>query len=266
MSIELLQNGELPLLIDLIPPGWDTAIPAIEYYTKSNFCFPFKIIVDTKIAGTGTAIIHNKTAWLAHIIVHPEYRNQGLGKIITQYLVETSYSKGCETIYLLATELGEPVYEKVGFETETEYVLYKGIKMINPLKYSENIQPFNSEFQDEISNLDRQVSGEDRMFHLEQFLSSGYVYLHENEVKGFFLPDFGEGLILAVTDSAGLELMKFRLRTKDNAAFPMDNFIASEFMTQNNFHPERKLKRMRLGKKNNWQAANIYNRIGGNLG
>lgn len=266
MNIQPLLDSDISSLGDLIPPGWDTAIPAIESYTISEFCFPFKIIMGKIIAATGTTIIHNETAWLAHIIVHPEYRNQGLGKIITQYLVDISFSKACETIYLLATELGEPVYKKLGFETETEYVLYKGFRTINTLPYSENILPLKAEFLEELSSLDRKVSGEDRMFHLKEYLSNGHVFFQDNQVRGFYLPDFGDGLILANTKEAGVELIKLRLTTRDFAAFPIDNVSASECMKQHNYIAERTQKRMRLGKKKSWQAFNIYNRIGGNLG
>ncbi len=266
MDIQPLIKSDISSLFDLIPPGWDTALPAIEFYTYSNFCLPFKISINNKIAGTGTAIIHNQTAWLAHIIVHPEYRNRGLGKIITEHLVDTAYSKNCETIYLLATELGEPVYKKLGFETEAKYVFYLGNRSLSPLIQSENIVLFKNEFKDQISDLDLHTSGEDRMFHLEKYLSNSFIFIKEKEVHGYYLPGFGNGLIIADTNEAGIELMKLRLRSKNFAVFPEDNLRALEFMMLNNFRPERTQKRMRLGKKRNWQATNIYNRIGGNLG
>ncbi len=46
---------------------------------------------------------------------------------------------------------------------------------------------------------------------------------------------FGEGIILANTNLAGIELMKLRLKSKDNAAFPIDNLSATEFSHQQNF-------------------------------
>ncbi len=266
MEIEPLQANEIHLLGELIPPGWETAIPAIDFYTKSCFCFPIKASIDNRIAGIGTTIIQHETAWLAHIIVHPEFRNQGLGKIITENLIERAHLHGCETMYLLATELGEPVYKKLGFNTETEYVFYKGDKLNEPLIHSQNIVPFKSDFIEEISHLDRKASGEDRMFQFEQHLNGGIVYFQNNEVKGFYLPGLGDGLIIANSNEAGVELMKVRLLTKDFAVFPSDNIVAAEFMKLHNFKQDRTQKRMRLGKYRDWMPINIYNRIGGNLG
>lgn len=266
MDIQTLEHSDINLIADILPQGWEVALPIIDFYTTSDFCFPIKITVDKKIVGIGAAIINNDTAWLAHIIVHPDNRNQGIGKLITQSLVDSLKTKSCDTIYLIATELGEPVYKKIGFETETEYLIFKDIKTTETFTNPENIVVFTNDFQEQISNLDRQVSGENRMFQLEKHLSSGFVYLQDNDVKGFYLPTFREGLIIATTNSAGQELMKLRLTTKENAAFPIDNVGASEFMHQNNFKASMTQKRMRLGKKRNWQPTNIYNRIGGNLG
>lgn len=266
MDIKKLEHSDINFISDLLPIGWESAIPTIEFYTKTNFCFPIKVTIDNKIVGIGTTIIHKETAWLAHIIVHADYRNQSIGKIITQTLVDNSYSKGCETIYLLATELGEPVYKKIGFETETEYLFFKREGTNGSFKNTENIVAFNNDFKNQILNLDKQVSGEDRILLLEQHLSDGFLYLQDNETQGFYLPNLGDGLIIATTNSAGQELMKLRLKSKDFASLPIDNFSATEFMKQNNFNKVRTEKRMRLGKERNWQPTNIYNRIGGNLG
>lgn len=266
MDIRTLEQNDLNLLTDLIPPGWDAIMPALEFCTSSDFCFPVKITIDQKIVGIGTTTIHNDVAWLAHIIVHPDYRNQSIGRVITHTLMEISNTNRCDTIYLLATELGEPVYKKAGFETETEYVYFKGIKMLAGSMYSEHILPFSNDFKTQISALDRHISGEDRMIQLEPYLSTGFVFVKDNEVEGFYLPALGDGLIVATTFPAGQALMELRLTSKDFAAFPIDNITAAAYMQQHNFKKVRSEKRMRSGKPRDWQPENLYNRIGGNLG
>jgi len=266
MEVQPLIHNDIPLIPDLIPPGWDTAMPAIQFYITSDFCFPIKVSIDHKIAGTGTAIIHHDVAWLAHIIVHPDFRNQGIGRRITQYLVEFVHGMGLETIYLLATELGEPVYSKLGFEPETEYLFFKGELPVDLGFNDECIVPYDSAYKEQISSLDGYASGEDRMFHLGQHLSMGLVYQQDNIVEGYYLPTLGDGLIIATTSAAGQALMRFRLTTKDFSVFPMDNIHAVTFFQQHSFAEIRRQKRMRLGTKRDWQPEYIYNRIGGNLG
>lgn len=266
LDIRTLEYSDIDLITSLQPTGWSDITPAIQFYTNSTFCFPIKATIDGKIVGIGTAIIHEDIAWLAHIIVHPENRNQGIGKLISQTLVESSHSKNCNTIYLIATDFGEPVYKKIGFETETEYLFFKGIKPNRSWTTSKNIISFTDQFKTQIINLDQQVSGEFRLVQLEQHLMNGFVFQQNNIIEGFYLPTFGEGLIIAKTNIAGLELMKLRLTAKENAAFPIDNLSATEFMRQNKFEKFKIAKRMRLGMKRLWHPTGIYNRIGGNLG
>ncbi|MEO6288778.1 MAG: GNAT family N-acetyltransferase [Ginsengibacter sp.] len=235
-------------------------------FTQNLLFVPIKLIVDEKIAGIGTAINNNDVAWLGHIIVHPDSRNQGIGKLITQFLVDISQAKNCGTIYLIATDLGEPVYKKIGFETETEYLFFKDIKPNQSWTTSKNIIAFTNDFRSQIANLDKRVSGEDRLINLAQYLEGGFVYQENNIVEGFYLPALGEGLIIANTNLPGQELMKFRLATRDDAVFPVDNLSATELMRQYNLKEFRRAKRMRLGTKRTWQPASIYNRIGGHLG
>jgi GNAT superfamily N-acetyltransferase len=266
MEIQAFNQSNMDVLAELQPSGWRDIVPAFDFYIKNSFCFPIKVMVDNEIAGIGATIIHHNTAWLAQIIVRPEYRNKGIGKLITQTLVDFSYSKQCDTIYLIATDLGEPVYEKVGFITETEYIFFKDVHADPGWTISEHIKPINESYYEQIAKLDWQVSLEDRWLHISQYFIGGFVYTQDKEIQGYYLPDFGEGLLLANTGEAGIELMKLRLQTKKEAAFPIDNISATQFLHGFDLKEFRKAKRMRLGKKKEWKRANIYNRIGGNLG
>lgn len=266
MGIQPLTDNDLHSLADLQPEGWQDIVPTIRFYTGNDFCFPVKVSINDTIVGIGTTIIHHDIAWLAHIIVHPAHRNKGIGKLITQSLVYLSKINRSTTLHLIATTFGEPVYEQVGFETTTSYLFFKDIKAAGQWTISKNIVPFKDDFKAQIARIDREVSGEDRLFHLQQYLGNGYVYLQDNQVAGFYLPDCGEGLITATTDQAGIELMKLRLAKKENASFPADNLAAAAWMEAHGYKAFKTAKRMKLGLEKAWQPANIYNRIGGNLG
>lgn len=266
MIIEELIKTDVNSLNDFQPSGWKDILPIFDFYTTSNFCFPIKATIENKIIGIGSLIIHNNVSWLAHIIVHPDARNKGIGKRITEKLVAISKAKKCKTIYLIATDLGAAVYEKVGFKTETEYLFFKALQPDKNWTISNKIAPFSNDLKDQILKMDKKVSQENRMFCIEEHLQCGHYYKNDNILEGFYLPSFGEGLIIATTDSAGLELMKLRLKSETTAAFPSDNLIAKEFMNQNNYKAYKKAKRMRLGIKRPVIFSNIYNRIGGDIG
>jgi GNAT superfamily N-acetyltransferase len=265
MQILPLYKTDLDLLLEIQPPDWaDIRIP-ISFYLEADYIFPFKAVIDDVLVGTGTAILHEKTGWLATIITHNEYRNRGIGKRITEHLSAFLQNHNCEHIYLMATALGEPVYQKVGFETESRYDFYRDIDLKN-LSISESISPYQSENKQEIFKLDRQISGEDRSQHLETFLYDSFAYLENEKIEGVYFPRLGDGLIIAKTEKAGSELMKKRFQDFNIASFPQENKAARDFMKSYDYEAVVTYARMHLGKKMPWKAANLYNRVGGNIG
>ena len=266
MNVQPLNAEDLNFVRELQPPDWSNIVPIHEYYLNSKFCYPVKIIIDKKIVGIGTTVIHHDAAWLAHIIVNPEYRNHGIGRFITAKLIEIAGSNNKETIYLLATELGAPVYKKLGFETEIEYAFYNGGSIDSGWESHPNIQPYTSQYKNQVFALDTLSTGENRAIRLEEHIENSLLYINNNKVEGFYMPGFGEGLIIACTTISGISLMKLRLIKNSLAVLPRNNKPAVDFLLQNGFKEFRKAERMRLGKPRSWQPGNFYNRVSGQIG
>lgn len=224
MQILPITQSDIDFLPQIQPTDWaDIRIP-ISSYLEPDYIFPFKAVIDDVLVGTGTAILHEKTGWLATIVTHGEYRNQGIGKRITEHLLAFSQNHDCEYIYLIATALGEPVYKKAGFITESHYDSYKDINLQN-LVISYNVTPYQSAYKQIVFDLDRNISGEDRSQHLETFLIDSFVYLQNEKIEGIYLPNFGDGLIVANTPEVGVELMKKRFQKFNMASFPQENKV-----------------------------------------
>ncbi|MBS1914944.1 MAG: GNAT family N-acetyltransferase [Bacteroidetes bacterium] len=266
MQAHAFFDSDVEHIRELQPDGWGDISSPFDFYTKSSFCFPIKILSEDKTVGIGSTIVHYDVAWLGHIIVHPEYRNKGIGRLITETLINIAKEKNCKTVYLIATDLGAPVYEKVGFVTESEYLFFTNVKMETTASISENIILYEERFKEQVSLLDEITSGEDRMMHVEGFLESGFVYNNNATIEGFYLPTFGNGLIIASSTNAGIELLKFHLRSSENVILPKENVTAIDFLYKNGFKEMRIAKRMRLGKERTHKLENIYNRIAGNVG
>ena len=265
MKIEAIKNNEISQLLHLQPEGWVDILIPFDFYTKSDFCFPIKFSIDKIIIGIGSAIIHDDVAWLGHIIVHKDYRNNGIGQLITQTLIDKANEYNCTTIYLIATELGEPVYRKKGFMTETRYLFHKNVSQEDWI-ISDKICPYDKKYKKHFLYFDRLISGENRLPHLEQYLNNAFVYDNNNEVEGYYLPELGEGLIIADGDCAGIELLKLHLKQRTHVVFPIENKVAQQFLQQIGFEEVKEVKRMRLGSKRDVKFENIYSRIGGNVG
>jgi GNAT superfamily N-acetyltransferase len=229
MSIEPLVSDDLLFIPLLQPEGWQDISSAILYYTQHPHCFPVKAVIDHKMAGIGCGIIHDDIAWVAHIIVHTAHRNKGVGFEITKAVMDIVMTKGCKTLNLIATDLGAPVYKKLGFVTEETYCFFKELPSLE-VSTDANIVPFQSTFEKDVVSLDDLASAEHRMVDLKDHLQDGFVYQEEKVITGFYLPTIGDGLIVAKSEKAGKALMKARLRDKNHGSFPMSNKIALKFM------------------------------------
>lgn len=265
MTIQEMLSDDTHQLAGIQPEGWSEVGSRFESYTASHFCFPLKAVVDSKIVGVGTSIMHDDVAWLAHIIVHSDYRNQGIGASLTQELVDRAKNKQCKTICLSATELGEIVYKKLGFLTETEYIFFKNDKSPNwPI--SKQIIPVQEEMINEILDFDKKHVGEDRSNSIKAHVLNGKVYKSGKGIDGYYLPTLVDGPIVATTPKAGIELMKYRLQDRNDISFPADNLAAKGFMAELGLPFLKSEKRMRLGRDRGPLFSSIYNRIGGKVG
>ncbi len=266
MKIQPFEHSDIEFLPALQPPDWTNIIPHFQFYMNSTYCFPVKVMHNEQLVGVGTSILHEDTAWLAHIIVHPEQRNQGIGKVLTQALLDGIDRTIFKTVYLMATPLGEPVYNKLGFVHETEQLFFNEGRPFSQYRIPSGIMPLNEEYREDLLKLDREVSGENRYVRLVEHLSDAWVFVSDRQLKGYYLPGLAEGLVVANDATAGLHLMQYRLINNAIAILPKDNTVALKFLYDNGYKVFRKAQRMRLGETRAWQAHHFYNRVSGQIG
>ena len=267
MKFNSITYDDLAEIGKLQPEGWTDIVPAFEYYIRKEFCFPIKAMFDNKIVGVGSLIVFGNTAWLAHIIVDQEYRNKGIGFQITEKLVKEGQNKSVKTCLLISTELGLPVYKKLGFRIVAEYQFFKRDNPWKGFQLSPNIFPYVNNLESRIYEIDEKISGENRRPLLADYLENTLVYLKNNSVTGFYMPDLGEGIILANAKEAGIELMKIKYSKVNKAVLPLENYIGTEFLIQNGFAlSDTKGTRMILGNEIDWKPEQIFSRSGGNYG
>lgn len=267
MQYDKLTYSEIDKISYLQPEGWPDITDAFRFYCNFDFCNAIKITMDSEIVGIGNSILFDKTAWLAHIIVNPEYRKRGIGYKIVDSLLDDIKTRGIETSLLIATELGEPVYLKAGFRKVSDYCYFKRDSSKIHNKFTDKIQPYKDDFYNDIIQLDRYVSGENREKLIKNYLNKSFVFIQNNVLDGFYIPNLGEGPIFALSTNAGKELMRFKYSTVDKATIPSENQAGIEFIKELGFIATNTTgKRMMLGHGIEWKPEMIYSRIGGNLG
>ncbi len=264
LSISKINYAELDKVSLLKPEGWTDIIPAFKFYCSSDFCFPFKLKADKVIAGTGCAIILEQTAWLGHIIVRPEYRRNGFGSMIVSHLMNFLKEKNVQTVSLIASSEGFPMYKKYGFVKTENYLSFMRTSETVLETPDCEILPYNEKYRDEIYSIDQIASGENRIKFLQNKLSEGFICIKRGTLSGYYIPSLAEGLITAVDAVSGISLLKYK--NPERFTVPEVNTTAINYALSHGFKEQYKLSRMFFGKHLNRNPEYIYSRISGFLG
>ena len=76
----------------------------------------FKACLEDQLVGTVTTITYGRTvAWIGMMLVHPDVRRQGIGKLLMQTAIDYLRARQVKHIGLDATPAGRPLYEQLGF-------------------------------------------------------------------------------------------------------------------------------------------------------
>jgi GNAT superfamily N-acetyltransferase len=269
LIIRPLEHSELPLLKDFAPPEWNTDLSVtFSFHFGQPYYYPIVANLDGIIVGCAQGLLNGEVGWLGNIIVLPEVRGRGIGQALTQHLVEFFRSKGCTSQILIATQLGEPVYRKLGFIEVSRYVFLKRADPLAPEPVSYVRRAIEKDFP-QLLALDRQASGEERAPFLGRFFETAWVYEKEPSegVEGFYLPDLRDGPVIASTEQAGRTLLQFKLgQGKTFVVLPEGNIPALDFLKRAGFEETASAPRMTLGKDADWKPAWVFSRGAGYCG
>jgi GNAT superfamily N-acetyltransferase len=249
----------------LQPEGWQDIVAYFRFYLESPFCHPLKVEDGGRVVAVGSVILHEETAWLAHIIVAEDMRRKGLGFAMTQELITQAEQIGRSRQLLIATSMGRPLYERLGFRLSCEYLDYgrcdgAGVTPSAPLK------PLEPADVAALLELDREASGEGRSRLLSMHTEGGQV-VDDAGLRGFYLPALDEGLVVARDAGAGLALMRLRMASCEKpVVLPAANEAANALLHDCGRAPNRRLARMVRNGEDPLQQHMLFNRIGGHVG
>ena len=267
MKISPIHPADFHRIKHLKPDGWPDLIPEFQFYCKHDFCLPYKAELQGETVGLGTIILFRGTAWLAHIIVDKNQRNQGIGKTIVQFLLRELENHNLKSISLIATPLGKPVYQKCGFRVVSEYTFLRRKEAWFAPVGEGNVIDFQDEYRESLLKLDKEITGEDREDLLNKYLPQARIMVNGPSIEGYYFPNLREGAIFAPSAFAGIELMKQKFAKADKAVIPSENTTAIQFLEQHGFQKVASNgTRMILGEDIPWKPENYYSRIGGNFG
>jgi hypothetical protein len=135
-------------------------------------CAPFVAEADGAIVGTGSATVNGSVGWIGMIWVDHAWRRRGLGRALTIATMNAAEAAGCRTLVLVATTLGLPLYEGLGFEIQTWYRIMEAPGLDGGQSDS-GARPFRPSDLASMGTLDAAATGEDRRHLLAAFAASG---------------------------------------------------------------------------------------------
>lgn len=258
--IREIKESEIIGLNNLTPPDWKFDYETLlRNFINDDFFYAFIQIQDSRIVGTGNIFLKGKIGWLANIIVDKNYRGKGLGYEMTKFLVDFLVDKKCDTQLLIATELGEAIYRKIGFRKLTEYCCFDS-EIDRDYYITSSIRKLENSDVESVYKLDQDANGENRIHLIGKFYENGFGYFNsDNELLGFFLPEFGRGLVLSRDKQAGIELLKLKHSKKgQRTLLPIENQNGIKLLENIGLKKGDKCSRMILGKENKWIPNYIY--------
>ena len=149
-DVELRRAGaqDVDLLVDLrktvliaanqLPADADLShldAPCAAYFADEDRQTTFLALDGDRVVGVGSADYHTemptcsnptgRCAFLMNIYTDPAYRRRGIAARIVNALVEDAKARGAGSVLLEATEMGAPLYRKLGFVEARGYMRWK---------------------------------------------------------------------------------------------------------------------------------------------
>jgi GNAT superfamily N-acetyltransferase len=236
--------------------------------------------LDGELVGVAAGAHFGASGWVGGVAVTPEHRRAGLGGALTEAVVAHLRDRRAGTVQLLATELGRPVYERLGFAAETEYRTLTGppapagpgfaarpqgappdpVEAAGPVR----VRAGRPGDRAAVLALDRQATGEDRGRLLGALWpAGGMVAGGAGAPRGFHLasPWRSGGATIATDPEAGLALLEAVRRggaEELSVSVPAGNRTGLLALEAAGFQERSVTTRMRLGPPLPWRPEAVF--------
>jgi ribosomal protein S18 acetylase RimI-like enzyme len=180
-----------PVVAAILADDWGDRRAWFEFALASPSCRAFVAEGDDgRPVGSGVLTVHGSVGWIGTIWVASSMRRRGIGLALTEATIDAAEEAGCRTLVLVATEVGRPMYERLGFEIQTWYRTMEAQpgsarREVGPP--ISGIRAFRPDDLPAMMALDRAATGEDRAVNLGMLATSEGTRVLERDgvVAGF---------------------------------------------------------------------------------
>ena len=125
-SIRILRTDDIPRILAIAHAvGWTQTAPDLERMMRyaPDGCFGLDLPPDGNWEGglgsTAMAFSHGEElGWIAMVLTDPALRGRGLATRLMEHAIQHLRERGTHWIKLDASDLGRPIYERMGFVAE----------------------------------------------------------------------------------------------------------------------------------------------------
>jgi GNAT superfamily N-acetyltransferase len=269
LSIRTMRAGEASVAASIgAEVGWRGLGRQVEFLSRHPLCEAVAAEaggeVVGEVVGVGFGTRNGGTGWVGLVCVRPAYQGRGLGTRITADVVSRLEGRGCRTTVLTATRMGRPVYERLGFSTETLYHGFDG-PGLGAEELPPAVRPMVPEDLPAVGDLDRRLTGEDRAHLLRALEGPGWVAVDaDGKPLGYHLPvPWGGGPIIAEDPDAAWALTRLVriLAGPDGIVrfwLASENEEGRERMRELGFEEARVVPRMIRGEPLSWRPEALW--------
>jgi predicted N-acetyltransferase YhbS len=203
---------------------------------------------DGQIVSVAGGVSFGSTGWLGNVGVDYELRGQGLGLAISEMTVDWLHQARVETVLLTATDLGRPIYERLGFVDEgIPYGIWEQRRRPDP-GGRDAVAAERGQIGAAIRH-DAAATGEDRRSYLTPFADRVFVPAGP-ALEGYRVElPWGGGPVIAADAEAARPLIAGMIHASPGSrlAFPEVNAQGAALATSLGFDLAGRVRRMRLG-------------------
>lgn len=207
---------------------------------------------DGRIVGTAACVGFGRTGWIGGVAVAEDARGQGLGRRLTEAALDALGPR--ETVLLLASEAGRPIYERLGFVAEQHYRKFWTPDVVLPRVA--DIRPLTPAHREAVRALDARVTGEDRTLAIDAALAGGVATLDLAAVA--LRPPWPALPILARDPAAGAVLLGAVIGPNVRVSVPEANEAAVAALQVHGATEGEPVLRMRRGPAVEWRPQELW--------
>ena len=209
-----------PAVAAILADEWGDRRSWFEFTLRNRACHAVVADLGGEVVGTGVATVNGSVAWIGTIWVAPSHRRRGLGVALTEAVAAIAADAGAVTLVLVATDRGQRLYERLGFEVQSWYRTFQAPASeregtrVGAAADAARLRAFEPGDLDAIVALDRTATGEDRRHVLEELVTVDAARVLDDAdgvIRGFVVrAPWGGGATVAPRLEDGLAIVAAR--------------------------------------------------------